>query len=1422
MDDLKRKLLGNTLSKIKNFANSVVKKPMEYFNPESNGGNNFWGSKAVQNYANSNKGQFIQGTADTFTNRIVKPYTDLIGEAGYQGSRFMFEPNYRKLVLKGPESLSYDELSSIDKKPTTKFLKAEQIKDRKTTAKTAIAATTKAELAAIGFANPVNAIVTGGISGLLGFATSKLSGSQNPYYDAGSAVGYSPVYAGINKLTALPQANFTKLFLPKNASIYQKMVTRGTIDAAANFLTDEIFTPLTEMRAPTTQERLISGGTGFLLGSASEPAEAAFKNVSGSIKGMLNRWFPKETTEFKRGVIGKFLRDELGRFVGLNQEVKNPTFVGDVTPPNREFRTTGKITAENAKTGDTIKFDRRMGKRYEVAGQLTEAQKRSLRGAFNLPADGKYEIPMGLSVKAISKKQHDINVAKAGVINPKKQKYQIIKYGNELESVEGNPVKVVEGIDTFIHKINGEWVVSESSSGRSISKGRGKNEAVAKASEIFNEQIKKLGLGGVKELIESKKIGPNMLKEIQYVSKVEEAVETPAKTTKGEQLPTEGVEEVKLDEPDNPTVTDNDRLANVVERSAIISKIKNIADNSGTLNKFKKTVGMSAEALDAMKVAGFPDIDSFWKYTHSGFNKTNNLLNESLAQTKYRLQKATGNRSVDFTNEMRKELQSSDGAFRKLPTGNKVQIWDYLRTPDRVLEKIGMGNEAKLLRRSWDRYLEELPIEIDKVTAWSKEVPRPESNQLIFKYLDGQITSNVLDPQEQKVAKEIKAYLDVWADKLGLPKEARISNYITHIFDGDDLKNGFPEDIAALIRDKVPGSVYDPFTLKRLGTKGYVEDTWRALDAYVKRATRKVNMDPILKLVKEASDGMEDRSFKYIKNYMERINMRPTEADSLLDDFIKATPIGYKYGDRPLTRGLKGMRQMVYRGLLGLNPGSALKNLSQGANTYAELGEKYTILGYYKVVKELPSYITGKDTELERVGVLRDNFVQDRTINATKKFWEKTDKVLFYMFELAEKVNRGSAYFGAKARALAQGKTEEEAIEIGKELVRKTQFTFGSVDTPVVLQSDIMKTLMQFQSFTLKQGEYLGEKIGKKEWAGLVRYTASSLLFIYTVGKMIGMDPEDIIPSFRMTEEGSVFERVPTFRPFFGAYQVATGAKDKYGQDPDPNIINRALENKNLTRGIMSYVPAGNQMMKTYEGTKSYIKGYSESKSGRVQHPVEQNTSNLFKSTLLGKYSTPESIKYYKDEVTPLSEKQSDLFKSAPKGDKLDTYTKVLTARVTSKEETAARDTVEKSGQMQETENKIFYWNEEQQQVSSVQKDRKITVKPLTGDKEIDEKIIAKFKSDLTSKEKDIYTLWELGKISQDEAVKQIQAIKQIKTKMSKPKSKKAKTLKLKAPKLTKIKTKKIGVSKSQLAKLISKQKTGKKVKLSVPRIYNG
>jgi hypothetical protein len=564
-----------------------------------------------------------------------------------------------------------------------------------------------------------------------------------------------------------------------------------------------------------------------------------------------------------------------------------------------------------------------------------------------------------------------------------------------------------------------------------------------------------------------------------------------------------------------------------------------------------------------------------------------------------------------------KKIVEEDATDGIINNTRKVNIIDYLATPENVLNRVGMGKEAAALRKAHENYNKELRQEIGRLAKWMDQAPDEGSSQRIFKFLDGQKDVQ-LSPNEEKVAGEIKSYLKDWANRLGLPEDNQISDYITHIFPKGYIEKDFDPEIAKMIDNKVAKSTYNPFLQKRLGKEGYVEDVWRALQAYIKRGVRKANMDPALEKIESASGKVDLETYKYIQRHISTINLRPSEIDNLIDNLVKSSPVGYRLGQRPTMQAAKGFRQMVFRATLGLNPATAIKNLSQGANTYAKLGEKYTVIGYADFIKRAVQ----KDlTELYQEGVLDDGFIQDRMIGVHKSLIQKLDPTLFALFDTAEKINRGTAYFGAKKKALAEGKSVEQAVDYAKKVVRETQFNYDAVDTPVGLSvfGDLGKLFTQFQTFTLKQGEFLIGMLKNKEWAGLVRYLAATFAFMFSVGKLIGYRLDDIIPSVRFESP---------FTQFLG-----TGKKIL---STDEDVRRQGV--RELPRLAALMVPGGSQAKKTIEGLTAVKEGASLTPTGRTRFEVEDTFANTIRAALFGQWNLPGAREYIKNMDVAKSE----------------------------------------------------------------------------------------------------------------------------------------------------------------------------------------
>jgi hypothetical protein len=600
------------------------------------------------------------------------------------------------------------------------------------------------------------------------------------------------------------------------------------------------------------------------------------------------------------------------------------------------------------------------------------------------------------------------------------------------------------------------------------------------------------------------------------------------------------------------------------------------------------------------------------------------------------------------------ELQAVETALMpEKPTGKVNALVDYFRTPTAVLRKIGLGQTARTVEKAFEGYRLDLNKQVNVIKQWQARLPEKESSQKIFNWLDGD--KNVaLTPEESKVAGEMKDYLKEWADKLGIPEEKRVSDYITHIFEKDFDGNVVDPTLAQIISNRPANKVYNPYTEKRIGGKGYKEDVFAALDAYARRGTRQYHMDPALKVLSDSTKNVDDRTARYLQRLNERIAMRPDRVDQLVDDVVSSVT-GDKFGPRAGTRALQGWRNTIYRGTLGLNIGSAVRNLTQSTNTFAELGFRDTIAGYSQLMRNLGQSAgqkikgQGDDAldELRDAGILDDSLVhQDQTVSAMKQGLQNVDKGLWAMFDTAELLNRGSAYYGAKSQFLRKNPkaTEEEAKQAAIDMVGKTQFRFNDVETPLALRNQVVKTLTQFQSFNVKQSEYLlnmtkGAIKNPKEMAKVIRWVGANLAVAASVGEILGIKWYSSIPNF-LDYRGITS---PTVDLVSSGANLAQG-KNEFGQETD-----RVKLAETFGRDVFRMLaPGGTQIDKTIQGTAAVESGASRTDSGNVRYGIETNDENRLRGALFGQYALDEGQDYFDRGGKPLSADQSAAWEAAP------------------------------------------------------------------------------------------------------------------------------------------------------------------------------
>ena len=87
--------------------------------------------------------------------------------------------------------------------------------------------------------------------------------------------------------------------------------------------------------------------------------------------------------------------------------------------------------------------------------------------------------------------------------------------------------------------------------------------------------------------------------------------------------------------------------------------------------------------------------------------------------------------------------------------------------------------------------------------------------------------------------------------------------------------------------------------------------------------------------------------------------------------------------------------------------------------------------------------------------------------------------------------------------------------------------------------------MFQFQTFGMKQAEFVTQLAGDKEYAKLISYIVGSMLLFGTIGKAFGMDWDE---SFKVMRFGSP----PAFKFAMDLYNSGILGEDKYGNKLNP------------------------------------------------------------------------------------------------------------------------------------------------------------------------------------------------------------------------------------------------------------------------------
>ena len=489
-------------------------------------------------------------------------------------------------------------------------------------------------------------------------------------------------------------------------------------------------------------------------------------------------------------------------------------------------------------------------------------------------------------------------------------------------------------------------------------------------------------------------------------------------------------------------------------------------------------------------------------------------------------------------------------------------------------------------------------------------------------------------------------------------------------------------------------------------SENFIKDPFKVAAAYAKQAERRINMEPAFKEMNRyiGSADIDTKTAAYIQRYGRHMMGYQQGLDrwvnNISDSVVNAIP-GVDVQNSG-TKAIGAVRNNAYRANLQMNPATAIRNLTQGTNTVAVIGFKAHARGTIQLLREMVGDAKGSSkmfTEMRDVaGIFDDTFHQHGEVKMVKKFMDKVDKAGWAMFTFTEKINRGSAYLGARAKYLDTHPGDiQGAIKYASRVVSDTQFHFNDMELPPILRSKTGRGIAQYQSFNIKQAEFLLDMFGggAKELKQLangeikmsdmvhaaqaLRWSAANLAVTGMAAGLLGYKFQDAIPNpmdprnfgspmmqlmmgDNKTKDGIEDVIFGTTKNKFYDYVDADGnkvSKETYDADPelysveeirDPiELRKRALENfvTDTIPGVA--VPWYTQGKKTLTSLETSDRGYAETQGGTLTYMTDERDSlGKIKGAVLGESTTRESQEFYKDKKY-LSKNDSDAVKEAPK-----------------------------------------------------------------------------------------------------------------------------------------------------------------------------
>jgi hypothetical protein len=485
-----------------------------------------------------------------------------------------------------------------------------------------------------------------------------------------------------------------------------------------------------------------------------------------------------------------------------------------------------------------------------------------------------------------------------------------------------------------------------------------------------------------------------------------------------------------------------------------------------------------------------------------------------------------------------------------------------------------------------------------------------------------------------------------------------------------------------------PKSKWLSFAQKRLGAKTEYDAVGGFID-YVKAQTYAKHIDPHIDTFRQLSRELGEVGVEQGKG----VNNFSLFLEQFADDLSGKTNSGDRFiqeaiGRKPMAV-VNWINQRVKANVILGNASSALAQPFNLPNGIAEAGPKHAVKGIGRALAS----IYAKNKPMDQSTFIRERYFRgfdkfDRgMINDGRKF-------AAWMITALDEVSTKAIWNMQYDKALAQ--KISNPVGYADDVTRRMVGGRGIGEMPLIQRSKLFQVVAPFQLEVTNAWHVIGDMVGEKAFGKLMTLAISSYVMNRAVeqirGSDVSFDPiqatvegveafneEDgkKIGALRFVGRtgGEVLSNLPLGQtaaavyPEYGNKDIGLPPrKDFFGKgDPTrfggtglPGVIGGGLQDP-LFKVIPPY--GGQQIKRFFEGIDTNIKGYSESKTGKVRFPITNTPARDLQRAIFGQFSSPEAREYFDEKRSPLGDKQSEVFKNLPRDQRGGLYSKIIANR---------------------------------------------------------------------------------------------------------------------------------------------------------------